>query len=365
MRTIFEESTINGMTLKNRLVRSATWENMADAKGHITKKLFKVYENLAKGGVGMIITGYAFVIRDEQPNPGMMGIYNDSFIDEYLSLTEMVHAHGSRIVMQIAYGGTQTNYPPEGRLIWGPSDVADLATGVVPTPMSRVDIRTLVQAFGDAAERVKAAGFDGVQFHGAHSYILSQYLSPHYNRRTDEYGGSIENRARIFTEVYEEIRHRVGADFAVMVKINAEDFVENGATFEECRFVCRQLSERGIDAIEISGGTAASGKQNPSRPKINNPDKEAYHASYAALIAQEVPTHVILVGGLRSPEVIESLLATTKIPYFALSRPLLCEPDLPKRWQQGDRSRARCVSCNGCHRMNPDGNRCVLNRRAD
>lgn len=362
MRTIYEETTLNGMTLKNRLVRSATWENMADAQGYMTEKLFSVYEGLARGGVGMIITGYAFVTAEEQPNPGMMGISNDSFIEGYRALTEMVHAHDGRIVLQIAYGGSQTAYQPEGRLIWGPSDVADLASNVVPTPMTREDIATLVRAFGDAAARAKAAGFDGVQFHGAHCYILSQFLSPRYNRRSDEYGGSLENRARIFSEVYEEIRRRVGSDYPVMVKINAADFVENGATFEECRFVCQQLAERGIDAIEISGGGAASGKCIPSRLKIDSPDKEAYHAPYAAKLAAELTVPIIVVGGLRSLEVVERLLTTTGIDYFALSRPLLAEPDLPGRWQRGDRSPARCISCNGCLRKQPGGNVCVLNR---
>jgi 2,4-dienoyl-CoA reductase-like NADH-dependent reductase (Old Yellow Enzyme family) len=363
LRTLFEESKINGMTLKNRLVRSATWENMADAKGHMTEKLFRLYQDLAKGGVGMIITGYAFVTENEQPNPGMMGIYQDSFIDEYRELTEMVHAHGSRIVLQIAYGGSQTTYQSEGRVIWGASDIADLATKVIPTPMTREDISTLVQAFGSAAARAKEAGFDGVQFHGAHSYLLSQFLSPHYNRRSDEYGGSLENRARIFTQTYDEIRRRVGSDFLVLTKVHATDFVENGATFEECRYVCQQLAQRGIDAIEISGGSAASGERNPLRTKINSPDKEAYHAPYAAKLAAELSVPIIVVGGIRSPEVVEQLLEATNIAYFALSRPLLTEPDLPRRWQQGDCARSKCISCNGCQRMNPGGNVCVLTRR--
>jgi len=185
MKQIFEETRIGSMALKNRLVRSATYENMAGDQGYMTDKLFKVYEDLARGGVGLMITGYAFVTSDEQPNPSMMGIYDDSFIANYRDLTDMVHQHDSRIVMQIAYGGTQTGYRPEGRVIWGPSSVADLAYGVVPTPMSKENIRTLVQAFGNAAARVKAAGFDGVQIHGAHGYLLSQFLTPHYNHRTE------------------------------------------------------------------------------------------------------------------------------------------------------------------------------------
>ncbi|ABA88336.1 NADH-dependent flavin oxidoreductase, Oye family [Syntrophotalea carbinolica DSM 2380] len=361
MRTLFDETKINSMILKNRLVRSATWENMADQSGHMTEPLFKLYKELALGGVGLIITGYAFPLAEEQPNPGMMGIYDDSFIEDYRPLTEMVHSHGSRIVMQIAYGGSQTNYRPEERTIWGPSEVADLAFKVEPREMSREDIQTLKKAYGEAANRAKAAGFDGVQLHAAHGYLLNQFLCPYYNRRTDEYGGSIENRARIVLEIYDEVRDRVGANYPVLIKLNAEDFTENGATFEDCRYLCRELAGRGIDAIEVSCGTFASGKLGPCRTRIDAPEKEAYNAGHAAQLAEELDVPILVVGGIRSPEVIEKLLETSKIEYFSVSRPLLAEPQLAKRWQDGDRRSARCISCNGCFRPNPAGNLCVLN----
>jgi 2,4-dienoyl-CoA reductase-like NADH-dependent reductase (Old Yellow Enzyme family) len=361
-RRLFEAAQIGSLTLKNRLVRSATWENMADEKGHITEGLFGVYEDLARGGTGMIITGYAFVLGEEQPNPGMMGIYDDSFVPEYRRLTDRVHALGSRIVMQIVYGGSCAGYPAAGRVIWSPSGVADLATGIVPVPMEKEDIRRLVKAFGDAARRVRDAGFDGVQIHGAHGYLLSQFLTPYYNRRTDEYGGSLENRARIVLEVYDEIRRRVGKEFPVMIKINSEDFIEGGVSAEESLAVSVMLDERGIDAIEVSGGVASAGERIPPRVRIDSSEKEAYHATHASRIADHVSSPVIVVGGLRSPGVIEELLDTTRIGFFSLSRPLLCEPALPLRWQGGDRSEARCVSCNGCLRRAEGGNRCILKK---
>lgn len=362
MRNLFDETRINSVVLKNRLVRSATWENMADGNGHMTEKLFNLYEDLAQGDVGMIISGCTFVMPGDQFYPGMMGMWEDSFIAEYKRLTEIVHSHGSRIVQQLAYGGTQGTRQEDELPVWGPSNVADLATGTVPTPMSKENIRTLVKAFGDAAARAKAAGFDGVQIHGSHGYLLGQFLSPHYNRRSDKYGGSIENRARIYVEVYEEIRGRVGEDFPVMLKINESDSIDNGATFEDCLYVSKKLDELGIDALEISGGTAASGDF-MSRTKINSPEKEGYHAEAAARIADEVQAPVILVGGLRSPEVMETLLKNTAIEYFSLSRPLLAEPDLPRRWQQVDRSPAKCISCNACQKGNPEGNICVLKHK--
>ncbi len=361
MRTLYDSTTINSMTLKNRFVRSATWDNMADSTGHMTEPLFNRYEELARGGVGMIITGYAFPLQEEQPNPGMMGIYDDSFIKDYRPLTEMVHRHGSRIVMQIAYGGSQTGFQPEGRTIWGPSAVADLAFKVVPQEMSKENIKTLTTAYGDAAIRAKTAGFDGVQLHAAHGYMLNQFLCPYYNHRTDEYGGAIENRARIVLEVYDEVRSRVGSDYPVLIKLNADDYIVGGATFEDCHYLCRVLAARGIDAIEVSCGTFASGKRGPCRTQIDAPEKEGYNAEYAAQLAGDLDVPILLVGGLRSPEVIEKLLEMTSIEYFSFSRPLLAEPHLVKRWQDGDRSPARCTSCNGCFRPNPAGTLCVLN----
>ena len=360
MKQIFEESRIGTLKLKNRLIRSSTWENLADERGHMTYDLYEVYRKLAQGGVGLILTGYANVMKEEQPNPKMMGIYDDTFMTEYRKLTSMVHEHGGKIIMQIAFGGSQTDFSPTGRLIWGPSAVADLATGVMPTAMTRADIDRLVAAFGDAAYRVKVAGFDGVQIHGAHSYLLNQFLNPYYNRRIDEYGGSLENRARIFVDVYTTIRERVGQDFPVLFKINGEDFIEGGSTLDDNLALAKILDARGIDAIEVSGGTAASGNCTPSRTKIDSPDKEAYHAEHAARIAEAIKAPVILVGGLRSLSVIDSLLQSTNISHFSLSRPLLREPALPKRWQDGDTAGSLCISCNGCLRMPKGGNRCVL-----
>ncbi len=365
MKKIFEDISIGSLALKNRLVRSATWEGMATEDGHMTEPLFKVYEGLAKGGVGLIITGYNYVLAEEHPNPNMMGIYDDAFVDEYKPLTSMVHDHDCKIVMQIVYGGSCTTLPAEGRVIWSPSGVTDLATGVTPTEMTRENIRTVVQAFGAAAVRAKAAGFDGVQFHGAHGYLLSQFMTPYYNRRTDEYGGSLENRARIILEVYDEVRRRVGEDFPVMIKINGEDYIEGGVTLDDSTQLARMLDAKGIDAIEVSGGVASAGDRIPPRPKINSVEKEAFHVANASRIAKEITTSVMVVGGGRTPDVIERALNQGEIMCFSLARPLVAESDLPNRWRSGDRAKARCISCNGCLSHVEGEPWCVLDRRRE
>lgn len=361
MKTLFDTAHIGPKTLSNRFVRSATWERRADKKGHMTESLLWVYEELAAGDIGLIITGYAFVLEEEQPNPQMMGIYDDSFINEYRSLTGRVHELGGSIVMQIAYGGTRTTFHPEGRVIWGPSAVPEYSTGVVAQEMTLEDIRTLIRAFAAAADRAKQAGFDGVQLHAAHGYFLGQFLSPYHNLRTDAYGGGIENRARIVLETFKEVRQKVGVSFPVMIKINSEDGIPEGATFQDCQYVCSELARMGIDAIEVSGDIRAA--EDPcclrGRVVVSEAD-EAYFAAAAAKIAEDINVPVILVGGLRSPGVMQHLLETTKISFFSMSRPFLAEPHLVRRWKSGDMSRSRCLSCNQCR--TPKGNYCTVFR---
>lgn len=353
MASLFEPFAINNkLVVKNRFVRSATWEGMADEDGFFDENLVEIYRALAAGGTGLIITGYAYVLAEEKPNPGMMGVYSDACIPGCRHLTETVHAHGARIVLQIVYGGTRTSYRPHDRVIWGPSAVPEVKTGVAATEMQEGDFARLTDAFAQAARRAQEAGFDGVQIHGAHGYLLGQFLTPYHNRRTDRYGGGIENRARLLLEVYDAVRREVGNGFPVLVKINGEDFFPGGLSAEESLYVCRRLDERGIDAIEISG-------DNPRRPRIDEPEKEAYFAPRAAETARAVKTPVILVGGLRSPATIERLFKTTDISLFSMARPLISEPGLVNRWQSGDLSPARCLSCNRCFQSLPP---CVWDR---
>jgi len=365
MKQLFEHTVFNNIELKNRLIRAATWEWLADEKGHLTDNLIRVYENLADGGVGMIITGYAYVLEQEQPNPCMMGIYDDSFIDEYTDLTRRVHEKGSRIIMQIVYGGAFTFYKSSERKIWGPSAVEHRISKVTPAEMTSDDIAVLIDAFGDAALRVKKSGFDGVEIHGGHGYLLNLFLSPFYNLRTDEYGGSSQKRARIIYDVYKKIREKTGDDFTVMIKLNCSDFMNGkGQTFEETREICRNLSSMGIDAIEISGGPVFKKpkyEKDPTGPLSER--NESFFSEHAAIIAEEADVPVILVGGNRSVGVMEEILNSSKIKYFSLCRPLISEPDLVNKWEKQRDYKPRCTSCQKC--FNPGGNTCILDREAD
>lgn len=333
MKTLFVDTRINNMKLKNRIVRSATWEGMADSSGRLTARLANVYETLAKGGVGLIITGGTYITEDSTTLPGMAGIYDDSFIDDYKRLTDMVHENGCPIVMQLAYAG-------RGGEMW------------IPSSPSRNDIKSIVKAFGEGALRAKLAGFDGVQIHAAHGYFLSQFLNRKNNMRHDEYGGAIENRARILVEIYDEIRERTGSSFSIFIKINGTDAFDESEGFNSCKYACMQLAERGINAIEISGGDAEL------KNSLDNPYKESIFRDYAAGIAKDVRVPVILVGFNRTPAIMEEILNTSNIGYFALSRPLLREPALVNDWQNNMNKKAECISCNTCFKA--DGNTCVF-----
>lgn len=361
MKVLFEKTIMGKIIVKNRFVRSATWENMTTEDGHLTNKLIDIYEELAKSEVGLIITGYANVVKEEQPNHGMMGIYDDSFIYEYKKLTGLVHNFGSKIIMQVAYGGTKTSYNVGKRLIYAPSEIAERSTNVVGKTMSKDDIYYIENAFADAAKRVQEAGFDGIEIHAAHTYLINQFLSPYYNKRTDEYGGSLENRMRFLVEIYYKIREKVGSDFTVVVKLTSSEFFKGGLTFDETRIICKKLESIGVDALDITGNIHAKARAMVGQVfdgyKLH---ENGYFVEYAKRISNEVNIPVITVGGFKDIDIIEKILKESNIAFVGLSRPLLAEPNLIKRWKCGDRKKAICIGCSKC-RTNK-GNFCVIYR---
>jgi 2,4-dienoyl-CoA reductase-like NADH-dependent reductase (Old Yellow Enzyme family) len=365
MKELFEKTTINGMTLANRFVRSATWEGMCDKDGRPTPKLASCYRDLAAGGAGLIITGYAFVRPDGRQMPGKMGIHTDEFAPDMRALTKAVHEEGGKICMQLVHAGGQTTTRAAGRRPLAPSAVKVEQFPEEPVEMSQQDIDEIVSAFGKAARRAKEYGFDAVQLHAAHGYLINQFLSPLTNRRTDCYGGTIENRCLFLLEVCRSVRAGVGADFPVMVKLNGSDNLKGGLDPGDAVYAARLLDVEKIDAIEVSGGTSASGKKAPVRTKIDNPDREGYNLALAAGISKAVRCPVMAVGGFRSLDVITRALAEDGIDYISMSRPFIREPNLVKRWQEGDRSPARCISCNGCFRpgLREGGIYCVVEKK--
>ncbi len=363
MKTLFDVTTLNGMELRNRLVRSATWEGMCDEQGRPTPRLIDCFAALARGRVGLIITGYAYVRRDGKQMNGSIGAYTDNLAPEMKAVSAAVHAEGGRICLQLVHCGGQAR-PEAGRKNVAPSAVETPQYSTVPEELSARDIENLIDAFGAAAQRAKDWGFDAIQLHAAHGYLINQFLSPLTNRRTDAYGGSVEKRMKFLIEVYRSVRNAVGPLYPVLVKLNGSDFLPGGLTSDEAVCAAVSLEAEGVDAIEVSGGTSASGDQVPVRTKIERLDQEGYNLPVAARIRSAVNCPLMVVGGFRSYDVVKAVIEKSEADYVSLARPFIREPGLVKRWQSGDITRARCISCNGCFRagMREGGIACVIEK---
>ncbi len=347
MSKLFEPSQINGMTLPNRFVRSATWEAMAADDGACTPQLIECMARLSEGHVGLIISSHAYVLQNGQAGPRQLGIYDDRLMEGLRGMARAVHEYGSPVAVQLAHAGYFAFAKATGELPMAPSAVEGLSKGP-KREMTETDIAAVVEAFGLAAGRAREAGFDAVQIHAAHGYLLSQFLSPALNKRTDAYGGSLENRARALMEVLGSVRSAVGPDFPVLVKMNSQDFIEEGLTVEDSAAVAMMLQEGGIDAIELSGGTFLSGKNIPSRVGITSEEKEAYFKEAAMAFKKRLNVPLILVGGIRTPQLAEQFFEEGLADYFSMSRPFIREPDLVKRWESVDLRKSACLSDNLC-----------------
>jgi|MudIll2142460700_1097286.scaffolds.fasta_scaffold108000_2 2,4-dienoyl-CoA reductase-like NADH-dependent reductase (Old Yellow Enzyme family) len=365
MKDVFENTTINGMALSNRLVRSATWEGMCEADGRPTAKLAALYRDLAAGGVGLIITSYTFVRPDGKQLPGKMGIHTDAFSSDMRHLVQSVHKEGGKICLQLVHAGGQTDTKTAGRRPLAPSAVKVAQFPEESAAMTKQDIEGIVTAFGDSAHRAREYGFDAVQLHAAHGYLINQFLSPLTNHRTDEYGGTLENRCRFLLEVYRRVRLESGADFPVLVKLNGSDNLKGGLDMGDAVHAAMLLDREKIDAIEVSGGTSASGNKGPVRIKVDAPEREAYNLGLAREIRKAVSCQLMSVGGFRSLEVIRKAIREDSVDFISMSRPFIREPRLANRWKEGDLSPARCISCNGCFTpgFKEGGIYCVVERK--
>ncbi|MPM38268.1 NADH oxidase [bioreactor metagenome] len=262
----------------------------------------------------------------------------------------------------MAYGGTKTTYNVGERIIFAPSSVAEKASNTMGKEMTKEEINYIIEAFAKSAQRAKESGFDGIEIHAAHTYLINQFLSPYYNRRTDEYGGNLENRMRFLKEIYFAMREKVGDDYPIIVKLTATEFFEGGQSFEDTRVICKELERIGVDAIDLSGNIHGKAKgmvgQEFDGYKIEN---EGYFYQYGSVISEEINIPVMTVGGLSDISKIDEILKNTNIEYFAVSRPLLAEPNLIKRWKDGDTTKAKCIRCSKCRTAT--GNYCVIFNR--
>jgi 2,4-dienoyl-CoA reductase-like NADH-dependent reductase (Old Yellow Enzyme family) len=349
MPELFETTSLGGMTLRNRFARSATWEGLATDDGSCTPELSEVVADLAKGEIGLIISSHAYVSPEGQAGPRQIAIYDDRFVDGLKKMVEAAHDQGSKIVLQLAHAGIRALRPLTKQEPVGPSPLAG-AESERGRAMMAGEIEATIGAFAAAAHRAKEAGFDGVQIHAAHGYLLSQFLSPHFNKRTDEYGGDLRGRAKVVLDILRRIKAVTGDSYPVLIKMNSEDFLDDGFTVSEMLEVAALLEEAGIDGIELSGGVNDPAcHQSPIREGTPlTEEEEVYYRHAARRCKERINVPLILVGGIRSYEVAVQLIEDGTADYVALSRTLIREPNLVARWKSGDTRKSECVSCNEC-----------------
>lgn len=335
---------------------------MADEDGFITSDYRELHLNLVRGGVGLNFTGHACVLPNGKSMPGMTGVYKDAHVAKLSELTDEIHAEGGKIFAQIQHCGSQSLAPDITPV--APSVVANPQFHRVPEEITPAQIEETIKAFGEAAGRVKAAGFDGVHVHAGHGYLISEFLSQHANKREDEWGGSLENRQRFGLEVFRAMRTEVGADFPITWKLGLEDFVSDGLALEEGMATAELFATEGVDAIEGSAGLmspiaeSARTYAGVTRRRAfedgllhrlhRKPVAEAYFLDWVKELRSRVACSLILVGGLRTTQVMEGAVAAGHTDFVSLARPFIREPDLVRQIEAGRRGLVDCVSCNIC-----------------
>ena len=338
---IFSEGQIANLALKNRMVRSAAFMGMSHRA--YTEEAIAYYKALAEGGVGMIISGHMGVMKSDPSGVWYSStrINDDDCISNISQMAKVVHKTNNKckVIAQINNPGMQD-------IIKNPISPSDIYVGAMQDHgkefhiPSTAEVEEIVSEFVDAGERVGKAGFDGVQLHAAHWYLLSTFLSPYANKRTDKYGGSLENRVTIIREIVEGIKERNGSDFPILIKMNADDFIEGGVDIDNFPSLAKEVAKTGLDAIEISSN-------NPIRPDLDDLEKQSYHLPYAEKLDLNIP--LIITGGNKSVESLEGIIQDKKADFLGFARPLIREPNLPNRWLEGKGNDiCDCISCNLC-----------------
>lgn len=378
---VYERSEIQTIKLRNRIIRSATHEGMADKRGLPTEQLNKLYVRLARGGVGAIITGYAGVQQDgKSPLYRMTMIDGDDCIGPWKEVVDAVHENGTSIILQIAHCGRQTRSKITGLPTVAPSPIRDrFYNDDLPVELTEQEIETIINNFVSAIVRAQKSGFDGVQLHLAHGYLLCQFLSSYSNRRKDQWGGSTINKYRIVGEILERAKTVVG-DFPILVKMNAYDGRKKGMTIDEAAIIAQMLEKSGCAAIEISCGVFEDGfftmrgeklpaeaamthnfkyKKLPSFVKtimipllkklVPQPKPlKKYNLDAARTIQTKVSIPVIVVGGIDNMADIDSIITEQGIPFVSMSRPFIIEPNIVTKFQNGKQAASKCINCNFC-----------------
>ena len=344
MSLLFTPAKIGSLEIPNRIIRSATAELMADdLDGKPGEQLKSLWVNLVKGGTGLIISGHLYIHPSGKCHPEMTGIYSDDLIQPLKECVDAVHNAGGKIAAQINHGGMQCDKKAVDGTI-APSTIDDDFLEQPAREITIDEIEMLIDAYAQAARRVKEAGFDAVQIHAAHGYLINQFISPYTNQRTDKWGGDLQGRTRFLREVTRSVREQVGPDYPVFMKFGMEDGKDGGLTAETGAKMISMMAEMGLDGIEISGGVEANSVQKG----IRNASKEAYFRPLVQLVRRKTGLPLIIVGGMRSKAVMEEVLTSGDADFIAMCRPLSKEPNLPNLMKAGTQETSACISSSNC-----------------
>jgi 2,4-dienoyl-CoA reductase-like NADH-dependent reductase (Old Yellow Enzyme family) len=342
LKSLFSPIKIGPLTLKNRIMRSATYMNGCNIEGIPTPELLKYYRDLADGEMGLIIPGYLYPVTAGRAGPAQGGMTNERQADSWKKTVDYVHKRGSKIVFQIGDAGTATSFSTTGEMPRGAT-----GDGVNNRTMTDLEIEELIGAYGKAAKMLENIGADGIQVHSCHMYLLAQFLSKGENKRNDKYGGSVENRCRVHKEILENIHRNVSKNFFVSMKINGDDCKENGTTPSEAAQYVELLKDK-LHLVEISSGRSRDGM---SRSMVFKDSpykvKPTYNFDAAKLVKSRNPDiAVACVGGIRTLKEMEEVAKAVEL--VSLGRPTISETDIVKKLMNGEKTKSDCNSCGHC-----------------
>ncbi|MBQ2640602.1 MAG: FAD-dependent oxidoreductase [Lachnospiraceae bacterium] len=345
---VFSPITIKGHTIKNRFTVPAMVSNFCNEDGTATERYIAYHEAKAKGGWGLIITEDYNVAPEGHGFSCTAGLWNDGQIESHSELPKRVHQYGATILAQIYHCGRQTasDRIPEGCHTRSSSAILCPFGDQIPIPFTTEEVKDMVSKYGDTALRAKKCGFDGVEIHGAHGYLITQFFSPYSNKRLDEYGGNFWNRTRFAREIIADVRKKCGDDFIIDMRISADEFVEGGLTIEDSKAIAVMMEEAGLDMIHVSVGNYLSVDLNIASSYSGH----GWFTDWAKQVKDVVKIPVVTVSRINDPFLADEILASGKADFVAMGRASLCDPGLPNKAKEGHfEDIRRCIGCNdGC-----------------
>lgn len=324
MSSLLQSLQVGSLTLANRLVMPPMATSKADSDGKVNSGVLDYYTEKSEGGyLSLVIIEHSFIQQAGKASENQLSVADDGVIEELKKLADVIHRNGAKAIMQINHAGSAADEKVIGQIPVGPSVLANPRKGAIPRELTLQDITAIIKAFQNAARRVKEAGFDGVEIHSAHGYLLNQFFSPLTNKRRDEYGGDVHNRIRLHLEVIAAVREVVGDDYPILLRLGASDYTEGGTTIEDSKIAAQEFEKAGVNILDISGGF--SGYVAPG----NN--SQGYFAPLTEAIKQVVSIPVILTGGIIDVQVAEQLLIEGKADLIGVGRAVLKDSNWAKK----------------------------------